>query len=157
MKTVVVALDLPATVGPTLETSIKLARALGARLVALHIVRLPVAAGGQISASSLRLDDNAAQSERAAAQLTRLQRRLQRRGVTIETRHVVGLPGPRIVEFASLLAATYVVIGAHDRGPFVSSFLGGTTTQVMREAPCPVVVAPPAARARSVSSRGFPG
>lgn len=144
MKTVLVALDLPVSAGPTLDTSIALARGLGARLVTLHIVRPSAITSNEITTPS----------EHVALQLTRLQRRLRKRGVTIETRHVVGQPGRRIVELASLLAATYVVVGAHDRGPLPSGFLGGTTTQVLRDAPCPVVVVPPAPPARTTSPRG---
>lgn len=142
MKTVLVALDLP-TNGGTLDTAIALARALEARLVVLHVVRPPLNLVDELPYQGYA----AAQSEQTAMHLTRLQRNLLRRSVTIETRHVLGQPGPRIVELASVLVATYVVVGAHDRGPVASFFLGGTTIQVLREARCPVVVVPPATRA----------
>ncbi len=142
MKTVLVALDFPAA-EKTLETSIALAKALGARLVALHVVRPPITRGAEM----------AEPSEEAALRLARLQRRLRRQGITVETRHVVGQPAPRIVELASLLIANYVVIGAHDRGPAIADFLSGTATQVLREAPCPVVVVRPAPQVRSSLSR----
>ena len=149
MKTVLVGIDLPDTNGRTLDTSITLARALGARLVVLHVVRPPL----NICDEWPDRDYAAAYSEQAALHLTRLQRNLLQRRVTIETRHVVGQPGQRIVELASALVATYVVVGTHDRGPIASFFLGGTAIQVLREAPCPVIVVPPATRAQSRSPR----
>lgn len=143
MKTVLIAIDVPAAAGPTMDAAIILARAFGARLVALHVVPPPVAGP---SAAPQHPHDAAARSEHAAQQLADLQRRLLRRGVTIETRHVVGHPGQRIVELAALLPAAYVVIGAGDRSGLASPDPGGNALQVLRGASCPVVVVPPTAR-----------
>lgn len=125
MKTVLVALGLPIAPSPSVEAAITLARALSARLVACHVVTPPSPG------------ETADGSERAARRLAELQRQLQQHGITIETRHVVGEPARRIIEMATLLTATYVVLGGPSGGG-----LGPVAARVLRETPCPAVVVP---------------
>ena len=58
----------------------------------------------------------------------------------IEQRLVEGDPAIRVVELAEELAADVVVVGSHGKGLAKRLLLGSTSEQIVREAPCPVLV-----------------
>lgn len=145
MKTVLVPIDFSAATDPVIAESIALARAANARLVALHVVQPPVFVdsdlGAGLSAEYTRLAEAAADRE-----LARLQRQQLAKGITIETRHRVGLPGQAILDEAEKLGANYIVLGSHGHSAFYDLIVGGTTSRVLKRADCPVVVVPPQAK-----------
>lgn len=51
-----------------------------------------------------------------------------------------GTPGTEIVNYAKECRADLIVIGTHGRGVVSNVLLGGVATQVVRSAPCPVLV-----------------
>lgn len=63
-----------------------------------------------------------------------------------------GDPGESIVSAAEAEAADLIVVGTHGRGTIGRLILGSVSEHVVRNAPCPVLVARPdtAARSRSV-------
>jgi nucleotide-binding universal stress UspA family protein len=54
-----------------------------------------------------------------------------------------GDPGESIVSAAEAEAADLIVVGTHGRGPIGRLFLGSVSEHVVRNAPCPVLVARP--------------
>jgi nucleotide-binding universal stress UspA family protein len=54
-----------------------------------------------------------------------------------------GDPGESIVSAAEAEAADLIVVGTHGRGPIGRLFLGSVSQHVVRNAPCPVLVARP--------------
>jgi nucleotide-binding universal stress UspA family protein len=63
--------------------------------------------------------------------------------VVVETSVVEGPPGPMVLTEAARHSATLVAVGSHDRKRLSGMFLGSVATQVLHEAPCPVLVARP--------------
>jgi nucleotide-binding universal stress UspA family protein len=63
----------------------------------------------------------------------------------VNARHVI-LEGEdasqAVLDFLAELPATGVITGQHGRGSLRNSILGGLSMQLLREAPCPVVVQP---------------
>lgn len=59
-----------------------------------------------------------------------------------------GDPGESIVSAAEAEAADLIVVGTHGRGPIGRLFLGSVSEHVVRNAPCPVLVARPDTTAR---------
>ncbi len=67
-----------------------------------------------------------------------------------KTEHVAttGIAWREIVGLAEQIHADLVVLGAHGPGSIGESFLGSTAAQMVRHAPCPVMLArPPRANA----------
>ena len=92
MKSVLAAIDFSAGDRRVIAEAVALARALDARLVVLHVVQPPPVSdadvGGLMSGQYTALA-----AESTAAALAVLQKMLQTGGVTIQTSHVVGIPG----------------------------------------------------------------
>jgi nucleotide-binding universal stress UspA family protein len=61
----------------------------------------------------------------------------------VETSVVEGPPGPMVLTEAARHDATLIAVGSHDRKRLSGMFLGSVATQVLHEAPCPVLVARP--------------
>ena len=141
MKTIVAPIDFSAASQQVVAEAVDLARALRARLIVMHVVQPPVITDSDVGAR-MSADYAAMASESAAKQLSALQKKLQLRGITIETRHVTGSPGRSIVDLAGALDASYVVLGSHGHGAIYDLVIGSTTTRVLKHAPCPVVVVP---------------
>ena len=81
-------------------------------------------------------------AESAAAALVRLQKKLQKNGITIQTARLVGFPGQRIVDCAHELRADYIVLGSHGHGALYDLIVGRTASHVLKHTSCPVVVVP---------------
>ena len=63
-----------------------------------------------------------------------------------------GDPGESIVSAAEAETADLIVVGTHGRGPIGRLFLGSVSEHVLRNAPCPVLVARPETALRPRSS-----
>lgn len=59
----------------------------------------------------------------------------------VETRVLEGRPGPTLCSFATEVAASAIVMGTRGRGRLKRALLGSVCDYVVRNAPCPVVVA----------------
>jgi nucleotide-binding universal stress UspA family protein len=142
MKTILAPIDFSAASKPVVAEAQKLAKFAGARLVLLHVVQPPVMtdsdAGAQMSA-----DYAATASESAVKTLTALKKSLRARGGVAETRHLIGFPGQCILDQAVTLGANYIVLGSHGHGAFYDLIVGSTTSRVLKQARCPVLVVPP--------------
>ena len=155
MKSVLAAIDFSAGGKHVMAEAVTIARAIDARLVVLHVVQPPPVsdsdAGGLMSAQYAALA-----VESAAAALVRLQKKLQKNAITIQTARLVGLPGQRIVDYANELRADYIVLGSHGHGALYDLIVGRTASHVLKHACCPVVVVPqgPGGRTRRTAQSG---
>ena len=153
MKTILVPLDLsPATVR-VCDTACDLARLTGARLILLHIVQPPPVMMSEVYA----FDDGqltelvGAAKKIAARKLHALERRCEKRGVLVTAVQRTGSPVTAILAKAASTRASCIVMGTHGHGAIYDLLVGSTTHGVLKKAPCPVMVVPPAGR-RTVRS-----
>jgi universal stress protein A len=143
MKTILAPIDFSDATPPVIAEAVALARAVSARLLLLHVVQPPLLTGDEFGAQ-MSAEYAASASETAAKRLAELQRQLQtREGATVETQHVIGLPGERIVELSRALEVDYIVLGSHGHGAFYELIIGSTTSRVLKQASCPLVIVPP--------------
>ncbi len=143
MNTVIAPIDFSRASGGVIDAAIRLARCVEGRVVLLHVVKPPVFASelAPMTGAAMHV---AADFERAArAQLQLMQRRLMKRGISVETVCTTGSPIRRIVEQAETQSARYIVLGSHGHGAFRQLVVGGTASGVLKQAGCPVVVVPP--------------
>lgn len=115
MKTVLVPIDFPVASDRVIAESVALVRAASARVVVLHVVQPPVFADSDVG-GGLAVKYAALAEAAAVKELSRLQRQLLAKGITIEIRHRVGLPGQVIVDEAETLGANYIALGSHGHG-----------------------------------------
>ena len=127
----------PASAAAT-DEALRLAGALGARLLAIVVIdprtlQLP---GGRFR----RVDQERARLEAAAAELVLRGRREQ-----VGTSFLIweGDPAESIVAAAESEGADIIVVGSHGRAALGRALIGSVSDQVVRHAPCPVMVVRP--------------
>jgi nucleotide-binding universal stress UspA family protein len=148
MKTILVPIDLSAAGSQVCDAACHLARLMKARLLLLHVVQPPPIMVTQIYALDAgQTEDMLVAAEDAGAnRLRELAARCAKRGVEVDAVHRVGLPVVEILSRAG--KADYIVMGSHGHGAMYDLLVGSTTHGVLRKAPCPVVIVPPARRRR---------
>ena len=141
MKTILTPIDFSGASKPVVAEAVKLARAVRARLVLLHVVQPPVVTDNDVG-PQMRAEYAATASEAAAKLLAALEKPLRARGIAVQTKHMLGNPGQCIVDQAAMLDADYIVLGSHGHGAFYELIVGSTTSRVLKQARCPIVVVP---------------
>jgi nucleotide-binding universal stress UspA family protein len=138
MSTILCATDF----SPCSRTATRLAAALARRrgepLLLLHaLASMPVdffdAPVGSVDWAKEMFIAAQTEVERQAAEI-------RRTGITVETRVVLGAAADIVVEVARASGASLIVVGTHGRKGAARLFLGSCAEQVVRHAPCPVLV-----------------
>jgi nucleotide-binding universal stress UspA family protein len=150
MKTLLVPIDFSDVTARVLEKASELAKALGGRLVVLHVIQPPV----NLSASDPILIENTARitaaAEKAADKhLERLEQGLRAEFGPVEIVRLTGAPVARILDQAEQRAADYIVLGSHGHTAVYDLLLGSTAHGVLKKATCPVIIVPPSAEQRA--------
>jgi nucleotide-binding universal stress UspA family protein len=143
MKTVLAPIDFSSISQRVVDEAIVIARAVGARLVLLHVVQGTKDLAGHPDDLEVAGKVASRAVTDATSRLSELQHRLHGEGVTAHVVHRVGQPGEQIVEQAERLEADYIVMGSHGHGAFYDLLVGSTTTRVLKQATCAVAVVPP--------------
>jgi nucleotide-binding universal stress UspA family protein len=65
----------------------------------------------------------------------------RRRGIRVSFLVWEGEPGPAIVDAAASEGADLIIVGTHGRGTVGRIVLGSVSDYVVRNAPCPVLIA----------------
>lgn len=142
MKTILVPIDLSATTTSVCEAAAALAISIGAKLVFLHVVQAPVITSDYGIAME-NLDELVTVSEKTAAtQLEALRDKYSLPDLQLDTVQVTGAPGPLIIEEAIRFSVDYIVMGSHGHSALYDLLVGTTTHNVLKNAPCPVLVIP---------------
>ena len=143
IRKILLATDLSHVSDVATDLAFDLAHSVGASLLVVsvidpHELRLP---GGRFL---VRMDQVRERRETAAQELVH---RGRRAGVQVTFLVWDGDPAESIVAAASSEGADLVIVGSHGRGALGRMLLGSVSDQVVRNAPCPVLVvrtAPPA-------------
>ena len=136
IRQIILATDLgPASAAAT-DEAFRLAGALRANLLAVSVIdpgtlQLP---GGRFRS---RIDQERARLESSAAELVRRGRREH-----VPTSFLIweGDPADSIVEAAQSEGADMIIVGSHGRGTLGRALIGSVSDQVVRHAPCPILV-----------------
>jgi universal stress protein A len=136
IRQIVLATDLGQASAAATDEAFRLAGALQARLLAVIVIdpqalQLP---GGRYRS---RIDQERVRLETAASELV-----LRGRRDRIPTSFLIweGDPAESIVEAARSERADVIVVGSHGRGALGRALIGSVSDQVVRHAPCPVLV-----------------
>ena len=140
---VLVASDLSDPAFPAISAGSLLASAIGEELTVLHVaevpsVPLPSPEGAGLGISyALSAQDLQLLQEAARERLNSAMMRLGAQGRWLVEQ---GLPSVHVVSAARRLGARLLVIGTEGRTGLRRILLGSTAEQILRDAPCPVMV-----------------
>jgi nucleotide-binding universal stress UspA family protein len=121
----------------------ELAQTLGAKLILLHVVELPVypverflpSAGGTTLLEDLE--------HQARLDLARILPKAEDGTVEVRCQTVVGTPYYKIIEVANAEKVDLIVMATHGRTGFSHLVMGSVAERVVRMAPCPVLTIRP--------------
>ena len=102
------------------------------------------------SASPEHFEEGAAQVTKHVNSLLFNLGGLNHSGMRVYSHFRVGVPLFGIVQLATELHASFIVLGTHGRHGIARWLLGSVAEGVLRQAPCPVLVVPPASTATPV-------
>ncbi|MGH7476982.1 MAG: universal stress protein [Longimicrobiales bacterium] len=133
-----------ASAGPA-QTAAWLAAELDAELAVVYVAT-ELDTAGEV-ASTMGMDDHAAREQllEQARERADLVAREQLGGRPFELVIEAGDVAERVAAVAASLAADLIVAGSHAHGALRGAILGDTTADILRRAPCAVVVVPPKA------------
>jgi len=119
-----------------------LARRLGVHLVLLHVLPEVVVAKGEGDTAAMRRADLRLRRD-AESKLRALIETLGLDPEKVDLRLVTGVDTDQIVKTAMKIRAGSIVMGTRGLTGLPRALLGSVTDQVLRHAPCPVVIVPP--------------
>ena len=143
MKTILAPIDFSKATNSVIDAATTLAAAMDARVVLIHVVQ-PLIITSDYGLTMENFQETIASSEKhATRRLAEISESLRARGVkNIETVQISGPAQTGIVDQAQKHQADYIVMGSHGHTAFYDLLIGSTTQNVLRKAPCPVVIVP---------------
>lgn len=133
VKGILVPTDFSETSDAALRYATQLALTLGARI---NLVHVPGKTGEHFEADFPHGKFETATRERLASFLTKEE--LERLRPEYALR--VGAPAEEIVRYADLCRADLIIMGTHGRSGVAHVLMGSVAEQVVRAAPCPVLL-----------------
>jgi nucleotide-binding universal stress UspA family protein len=131
--------DLSESAKPLLRLAARLAQDHGARLIALHATAPPVVYG------EFGMTIPVPEMDRELLEADRIKLEGFAAGSGAECRVVQGLAAPEILRVAREEPCDLILMGTHARGGVTRVLLGSVATDVLRQAPCPVLAIKPQA------------
>jgi nucleotide-binding universal stress UspA family protein len=131
--------DFSASAKQALDYAIRLARTLKARLTVLHVIQpVPMAGAGM----GIVLPETYLQEVKEGVQgsMQEALARVTAAGLTAERIVLYGVPFQEIIETAKARQVDLIVMGTHGRTGLMYVLLGSVAEQVIRLAPCSVLV-----------------
>lgn len=149
IKHIVVATDLTEWSLPALQAGLDLAELSAGRVTLVHTLEPPPTPPGleAFALEGMPMDwvnrVNDAREKIVERQLAEIASANRRAPAVIETQLLQGLMPETLVEFLSKSGADLLIVGSHGRRGVAHLFLGSIAEQLMRTAPCPVLVVKP--------------
>jgi nucleotide-binding universal stress UspA family protein len=147
MRRILLATDLTGASEVATDWAFALAERNGADLLVVSVID-PHELQQESQRTGLRWDQVRDRRQAAAQELVV---RGRPTGVNVRCLVWTGDPGESIVSAAESEAADLIVVGTHGRGTIGRLLIGSVSEHVVRNAPCPVLVARPDAAGRSRS------
>lgn len=154
MKTILAPIDFSPVSDAVIDAAQLLARATSARIVVLSVAQPPIVTSDYGPMLENIGEIVAASEKTLARRLKQLVKRVSTPELPVETVQLTGSPAALILAQAKIEDADYIVMGSHGHTALYDLLVGSTTHQVLRKAPCPVLIVPPtptksASRARA--------
>ena len=134
-KRILVGFDGSPFAEQAFEMALNLAALTGARLAVVSVATLPEPPGEVETKAALE-----SATEHYEAAYENLRRRAEDRGLTLETRILVGHPAEQIIRLAAGTHVDLVVVGHRGRSRISEWVSGSVSKRVVNHAPCSVLV-----------------
>lgn len=146
MKPILACIDFSDTSIPVLDEAVRLAQAVRAGIVVLHVEPFePDYVGFDMGYAATTDVANLPVEQRPAyIELQRWAKRLEAPGLDVKTEYDHGLVVERVVEQAKTHNAQMLVMGSHGHGALYHLLMGSVTEGVLRKIDRPVLVVPAA-------------
>ena len=153
MKTILTPVDFSPATREVINATVNLAKPLGAHVLLLHSLQPPVVTtdygiGIEVLHETLAINEKV-----AVHQLEHLKAVLKSKGLVTDTILVNGHAATHIIEQARNLKADYIILGSHGHTALYDLLVGSTTHDVLVKSTCPVIVVPPAKKAKPAKKR----
>jgi nucleotide-binding universal stress UspA family protein len=135
VHTILHATDLTPVSQPAFQMACSLARDYGARLIVLHVAQPPLALYNEVG---MYVPPPTNYRENALERLHRLAP--PRTDVRVERMMLEGDVAEEILKFAEKAPCNIIVMGTHGRHGLGRILIGSVAEQVLRKAPCPVLL-----------------
>jgi nucleotide-binding universal stress UspA family protein len=136
---ILVPLDYSASAERALAYAIAFAKNMQARVTLLHVIDFPQLVDRHLAPYRARLEADTRRALEACLQ------RVRDAGVEGDLLRVRGTPFQEIIETAKEIGADLIIMGTQGRTGLPHLLLGSVAEQVVRLAPCPVLVTRPTA------------
>ena len=133
VRNILVPTDFSPTSDEALHYATQMALALGARLYLMHV---PGKTGENFEANYPSGRFETATRERLSSFLTTEELARLRPEYALR----IGVPAEEIVRYADLCDADLIIMGTHGRSGIAHALMGSVAEQVVRVAPCPVLL-----------------
>jgi nucleotide-binding universal stress UspA family protein len=134
---ILVPLDFSAEADRALAYAIAVAPLLQAQLIVCHVVPTLPLSTARLLAAIVEVEEEA-----RPALATRLQQ-VHAAGVEGTALLLSGVPAPQILATATAQQVHLIIVATHERSPLQHALSDSVTTQLVRDAPCAVLVLPP--------------
>jgi universal stress protein A len=139
-KHILVAVDYSDCAFNALEIAADLARSQHAAFDIVNVIDPVQAVPPAVDPYGGMLPWFGALNENAIKLLSDYSEEMEATGLTVKSTVLDGPPAATIAEFARKISADLIVIGSHGRKGLSRLMLGSVAEEVMRDAPCPVLV-----------------
>jgi len=139
---ILVALDFSGCTEAILERAVDLARAFSAKLWLLHVAEPRPGFVGWDPSTELMRDEVAALYRQEHRELQKYAGEVRSRGLQCESLLIPGAAAPTIVDQATRLGASTIVVGSQGKGAVERFVVGSTSLQVLQSSHAPVLVVP---------------
>jgi nucleotide-binding universal stress UspA family protein len=131
LQPILVATDFSDVSARAVDYACELARRLAAELIVVHAdITLAALSGTRIAAR---------RRPTVEMTLSRLVRRLRRRGISVRGELLAGDAATQILDMAAKVHAGMIVMGTHGRSGLSKLVMGSVAQQVVRDSPYPVL------------------
>lgn len=142
LKHLLAAIDFSDVSETVIALAEEMAKLSEASLTLLHVVPPePDFVGYKVGPPSVR-ENLAKEIRQEHHELLAWEHRLRANGVHVEARLLQGPIGKKILEEANRLPADLLLLGSHGHGALTHLLVGSVGEEVLRYAPCPVLIVP---------------
>jgi len=120
------------------KQAIDMAKALGSKIILLHVVFTPEALGYVLTGSAAVIQEQIGLNGEAILDIT--VRGIDAGGIVVEKKAVPGHPVAKILEEIATNCIDLVIMGSRGYGPVAGSLMGSISQRVLHYAACPVMI-----------------
>lgn len=143
MKTIVALVDFSDVTARVVKEAEKFGRVLAADVLVVHVLeRQPMVVDLGIASPTIMQEPSEAAVEKDRARLDEICQSLAAAGVTVKAEQWPDGSAERVIEHIGRLMPEMVIVGSHQHGALFRLLVGSLGSDLIKNAPCPILVVP---------------